>query len=142
VLTTLMPAKRVLRGPLVLLSLFLVLVAGCGDDDGSGADAASVDGAMPVADAATGADARTYEYDQNGCLTFASAGEVCGFASDDTVCALSITCPAGGGDDSQCKINCEMGTTVTCYKMADVDCLLAATAAHDCTALAACGWIL
>jgi hypothetical protein len=128
---------------LVAMLVLYAFAPACGDDDDgapAGADAALVDGGAPDAPPSTMPDA-SYTYDQNGCLTFASASDVCGFASDGTVCTLARTC-GQDPDDGQCKINCEMGTTVSCYKMADVDCLLAATAASDCAALAACGWIL
>ncbi|MBZ0119704.1 MAG: hypothetical protein K8H88_22135 [Sandaracinaceae bacterium] len=102
-----------------------VLIDGGGSDAGSGTDAGG------------GADAGSI-YDMNGCLTFAGASTICGFSSDDRICALSVSC-GSSTDDGQCKINCEMGTTVRCYREADVTCL---EAAADCTALAACGWIL
>ncbi len=123
--------------------ILLITMPACGDDGGSGGGAdAALDsgGGTPDSGGGHGADAAMYEYDQNGCLTFASAGKICGFASDDSVCTQNMTCSGGNAD--QCKINCEMGTTVKCYKMADVDCLQHAVAAHDCAALAACMWIL
>jgi hypothetical protein len=127
----------------LLCALWLASTAAACTRDGSSAGAdASIDGGsvMPDASPMHGADAPTYEYDQHGCLTFASASRVCGVNSDDSVCALRVSCQ--GGDDGQCKIDCEMGSTVSCYKMADVQCLLNAVAAHDCAMLAACGWII
>ena len=118
------------------LGFLMVLMVACGGDDSGGA----VDAAPPDASANASPDAASYEFDQNGCLTFGSASDLCGFGSDDSACALQLSCH--GGDDGQCKINCEMGTTVKCYKQADVDCLAHAVAAHDCAALDACAWIL
>jgi hypothetical protein len=128
----------------LLLSIFLATACG-GDDDGGGAHpdaSAGEPDASPGAPDAAPADASlALEYDQNGCLTFASASRLCGFDSDGTVCDQRLLC-SEGDELSQCKINCEMGTTVTCYKMADVECLQNAVAAHDCAALEACHWIL
>jgi hypothetical protein len=121
----------------LLIALLLATTVACGDDDGGGP---APDAAVSVDASGGGADATSFEYDQNGCLTFTSASQICGFNSDNSVCAFSHSCSAG--DEDQCKINCEMGTTVKCYKMADVTCLQHAVAAHDCAALAACAWIL
>ncbi len=133
----------------------VLFAAGCGDDDrptpggdagaptdagaammdsgGGGADSGGGmgDAGGPLADAGA-------RFGDGGCLTFTAASEICGFASDDRICALSVMC-GSSSDDGQCKINCEMGTTVRCYGPDDVSCLESAT---TCTALSACGWIL
>jgi hypothetical protein len=80
----------------------------------------------------------TYE---KGCLTFQGASALCGFSSDDTICELSVMCGLST-DLGQCRINCEMGTTIECYAEADVACLAQAACAADCDALEACGFIL
>ena len=131
-----------MRIALSAVLLALLLTTACGDDGGGNPDAALAADGSTTPDATTsGADAAgSFEFDENGCLTYASASKLCGFDSDDSVCAQKLSCE--GGDDGQCKINCEMGTTVNCYKLADVECLLSAVAAHDCAALAACHWIL
>ncbi len=82
-----------------------------------------------------------YQYSDAGCLAEPSASAICGFASNDSVCSFSVSCQ-NSTDDSTCKINCEMGTTVGCYTEANVKCLLDAVAAKSCTALKACNWIL
>jgi len=73
-----------------------------------------------------------------GCLTFASASELCGFQSDGGICGFSVGC-SNSTNMGQCQIDCEMGTTVKCYSAKDVDCLRQAAAARSCTALTACG---
>ncbi|HVK70877.1 MAG TPA: hypothetical protein VM694_40760, partial [Polyangium sp.] len=81
------------------------------------------------------------EYNEMGCLTYQGASAVCGFMSDGGACELGVSCMAST-DEGQCKINCAMGTTIKCYKEADVKCLVDAVCAGDCDALKACGWIL
>ncbi|WP_170229888.1 hypothetical protein [Polyangium fumosum] len=81
------------------------------------------------------------EYNAEGCLTYQGAGAVCGSASDGDTCELSVSCMAST-DVGQCNINCVMGTTIKCYKEADVKCLVDAVCAGDCDALKACGWVL
>lgn len=76
-----------------------------------------------------------------GCLTYAAAAEVCGFKSDESVCNFALGCGATT-NLGQCKINCEMQSTVTCFAPADAACLLAAVSAKSCTALKACKWKL
>jgi hypothetical protein len=119
--------------------------AGGGPEQQPGDDAAS-DGNVAVLDSATPADAGAdtsvdVPLNDAGCLTFAGASKICGFMSDDSVCAYSVTC-GSSTDDGQCKINCEMGTTVKCYTAADVKCLEDAVKARSCTALKACNWVL
>jgi hypothetical protein len=121
--------------------------AAAADDSGdqTGDDAAT-DGKAANADSATPEDAGAdtsvdIPLNDAGCLTFAGASKICGFMSDDSVCAYSVTC-GSSSDDGQCKINCEMGTTVKCYTAADVKCLEDAVKAKSCTALKACNWIL
>ena len=72
----------------------------------------------------------------------AAASVLCGFESDGAICDFSAGCGASE-DADQCRINCEMGTTVNCYDQAAVDCLYtAAQCTASCTDLTACGWIL
>lgn len=164
------------------LSVILLSVVACGDDDGdsSGAGAtgnaggASAGGAAPGGAASGGeggggdggsasggnggasnggAGGESACYDPgplelgpgpNGepsCLTFGGASDLCGFESDDSICEFSVGCGAST-DLGQCQINCEMGTTVQCYALADADCIIAAMCADDCAALTACGFIL
>jgi hypothetical protein len=81
------------------------------------------------------------EVNPDGCVTYAGAAALCGFASDESICAFAVSC--GRTDDvGQCKINCEMGSTFECYEAADVACLRAAKKAGDCDALAKCRWVL
>ncbi len=110
-----------------------------GDDAATDGKVADLDGAKPH-DAAPARDADVPLNDA-GCLTYEGASKICGFMSDDAVCAFSLTC-ATSTDDGQCKINCEMGSTVKCYTAADVKCLEDAVAAKSCSALKACNWIL
>lgn len=119
--------------------------AGDGPDEQPGDDAAT-DGKVATVDSATPADAAAdtnvdVPLNDAGCLTFAGASKICGFSSDDSVCAYSVTC-GSSSDDGQCKINCEMGTTVKCYTAADVKCLEDAVKARSCSALKACNWVL
>ncbi|MDI3284494.1 hypothetical protein [Polyangium sp. 15x6] len=81
------------------------------------------------------------EYNDMGCLTYTGAAALCGFPSDGTACELAVSCMAST-DEGQCNINCEMGTTIKCYKEADVQCLVSAVCAGDCDALKACGFVL
>jgi hypothetical protein len=162
-----------------LLSVALLSVMGCGDDEGdspgtgaagnsggastggaapggagSGGDGGASSGGAASGGAANGgAGGESACYDPgplefgpgpNGepsCLTFAGASDVCGFESDGSICTFSVGCGAST-DMGQCQINCEMGTTVNCYAQSDVDCIIAAMCADDCTALTACGFIL
>ena len=101
-----------------------------GDDSGPG----------PVDSGPAGTDAGL-EYDKRGCLTFMGASRLCGFSSDDTICAFSVECGTSS-DMGQCGINCEMGTTVMCYTTEHVACLQNPAADLDCAALESCGWIL
>jgi hypothetical protein len=119
--------------------------AGDAPDEIPGADAAT-DGKVATADGSTSHDAAAdskvdVPLNDAGCLTFEGASKVCGFMSDDSVCAYSVTC-GSSSDDGQCKINCEMGATVKCYTAADVKCLQDAVKAKSCSALKACKWIL
>jgi len=127
------------------LSLTLLVWAGCGSSGGSApSDAGATGGAGGHGagmDASSTDSGSTVMLNDAGCLTFASASEVCGFASDGGVCAFSIGC-GNSTNMGQCQINCEMGTTVMCYSAKDVECLRQAVAARSCTALAACNWIL
>jgi hypothetical protein len=108
-----------------------------------GADATAGDagGELPDAGTATDAGADTLEYDGEGCLTYPSASELCGFDSDSAICSFSVGCGTST-DLGQCRINCEMGTTVMCYTREHVACLRAAVASLSCTDLEDCGWIL
>ncbi len=108
-------------------------------NDATSDTSTAVDGAKPQ-DAAPDTNVDV-PLDDAGCLTFAGASKICGFSSDDKVCAFSVGC-ASSTDDSQCKINCEMGTTVKCYSAADVKCLEDAVTAKSCSALKACNWVL
>jgi hypothetical protein len=150
---------------------FATLIAGaCGsedkpsdDDDGGPTSTSSTGGASSQGGSATvssvgggpggspqggsggtggGCSAPAGTFDNEGCLTFASASEICGFNSDGAICALSAGCGLSD-DEGQCKINCEMGATVSCYTQADVDCLYQAAICDAlCPDLSACGWIL
>lgn len=146
--------KRATLGVCLCVAL---VASGCGDDDrpttgtDSGMTAGDAGGvptdagasAMDAGPGTTDAggsvgDSGDRFYADGGCLTPTAANEICGFASDDRICALSVMCGTST-DDGQCKINCEMGATVRCYGPDDVSCLESAT---TCAALAACGWIL
>jgi hypothetical protein len=119
----------------------IVFAVGCGggsskpDAAGGGPDGGTIDGAPGTPDAAMS----MFQYSDAGCLV--SAATLCGFSSDGKVCDLAKTCGIDS-DTSQCKINCEMGATVSCYKPADVTCLQNAVSSASCTALMACMWIL
>lgn len=76
-----------------------------------------------------------------GCLTYAAAQQVCGFNSDGSVCKFAAQCGAAT-DVGQCKINCEMQSTITCFAAVDALCLLNALNAKACTAISACKWKL
>ena len=106
------------------------------NDEGSKKDASAPEpedeGDDPTKDLPTNAD---------GCLTFAAAQQVCGFSSDGAICAHAVGCDATTSK-SDCGINCEMQSTVTCLKPADAKCLLDAAAAKSCSALAKCKWKL
>jgi hypothetical protein len=79
-------------------------------------------------------------FGDGGCLTFDGASHVCGFKSDGAVCKLAVSCQLSSSE-SQCKINCEMGSTSgNCYQAADVACLRAAVNAGSCDDLKACNW--
>jgi hypothetical protein len=161
-----------MRSLMILLALPLLAFA-CSDDtspsdddDGNGGTAANGGGGQGGSEGGQGGDGGsagggqggeagqggeggggmcvppTGAFDGNGCLTFASASEICGFNSDGEICAFAVGCGASA-DEGQCKINCEMGTTVNCYHQEDIDCLHAAAQCDDdCAALPACGWIL
>lgn len=106
--------------------------AASGDDGGESSDAAETtdSGGGPTIDLGDG-----------GCVTYDSASKLCGSMSDDSICKYSVTC-GKSTSDGQCKINCEMAATVTCYSKADAQCLLDAVKSQSCTALKACKWIL
>jgi hypothetical protein len=77
-----------------------------------------------------------------GCITFQGAGKLCGGASDRKIRNFSVSCGTSTSV-GQCKINCEMYTTVQCFNASDAAaCLLNATSANDCAALKACKWKL
>src|SRR5690606_7676620 len=103
-----------------------------------GPDAAADDAAAPDSEEP---EPEEVEVDAKGCVTYAGAGALCGFASDESICAFAVSC---GRTDAvgQCKINCEMATTSECYEATDVACLRAAVKAGACDALAQCRWIL
>jgi hypothetical protein len=113
--------------------------AGAPDDDTSSSPPAA-----PTEDAKApddGDEDPDVEVNADGCVTYAGAGALCGFKSDEAICAFAVSC--GRTDDvGQCKINCEMASTIECYEAADAACLRAATKAGDCDALATCRWIL
>lgn len=104
------------------------------DQDATGGDANS-----PGGDGG-GGGADGGPFDQNGCLTFEGASQICGFNSDEAVCNFALSCELSSSL-SQCKINCEMGTAVRCYTQADVLCIAQAFQAESCSALSACEWI-
>lgn len=118
---------------------------GVSRDGGSQRDAGSArDGGVPY-DAGLERDGGAprdggLEYDSNGCLTFAGASDFCGFDSGDRVCTFMVACGIAS-DLSQCKINCEMGTTVMCYGPDDVQCVIDAVSANACNDATTCGWI-
>lgn len=130
---------------LVLLSLLSLVACGNrgGGGGGGGMDAgpgSGDSGPGPVESAPPGTDGGL-EYDDMGCLTFQGTSRLCGFMSDDTICAFSVECGTSN-DLGQCGISCEMGTTVMCYTEEHVTCLQDAVAAADCAMLESCGWIL
>lgn len=83
------------------------------------------------------------EYDDAGCLTFTGASAFCGFDSDSTICEYAIDC-RNDADLDQCKIDCEMSTTLGgCIDAASVDCVIQAVDAQSCPDLQTCpGWAL
>jgi hypothetical protein len=93
------------------------------------------------ADSVVAHDGPPVTFTDGGCVDWSTAAQVCGFKSDLSVCKLAVSCKLSS-DVGQCKINCEMGTTVSCYTMKDVDCILKATSDGSCSALKACNWIL
>jgi hypothetical protein len=91
----------------------------------------------PQEDASTG-PSPTAMYNQDGCLTYASASALCGFSSNGDACKRYESC--GRGTASECQINCEMYTSFTCVERDFVDTCLAAVE-KDCDALSVCqGW--
>jgi hypothetical protein len=76
-----------------------------------------------------------------GCLTYASASKICGFNSDESICKFAVSCKIST-DVGQCKINCEMGVTVSCMTMTNFTCMKNAVASADCAALNKCNWVL
>jgi hypothetical protein len=154
--------KRVL----LFLGFAAALAAACGSDDkssddddaargasstasGQGASSASSSGSTGDGGGAEGGGGAggvcsppTGTFDIDGCLTFASASTICGIGSDGSICTFSVGCGLSESE-SQCEINCEMGTTVNCYDQAAVDCLYeSAICSASCSDLSACGWIL
>lgn len=109
------------------------------EDASEGQDVPAGDANTPGGDGG-GGGADGGPFDQNGCLTFQGASQLCGFDSNEAICSLAVSCEISQ-DISQCKINCEMGTTVRCYTQKDVACVAQALQGESCSALAACEWI-
>lgn len=124
------------------LALLALLLMGCGetaDDTSDGTDADT------SADTEMGTEADTeaecfpdldLEYDDDDCLTFAGADDVCGDAQGD-VCQFLVGCGLST-DAGQCSIDCTMTTTIACLTDVDVTCLTEAVCADDCDAANAC----
>ena len=133
----------------LLLLLLLPLLLACpterGDDDDDAADdddSAAVDDDDAMDDDDSGDDCfEGYDptFDEGGCLDWDGASALCGFSSDDSVCELVLSCGMGT-DLGQCSIDCEMMTTVACFDEGAVRCVVEATCAQDCDALAACNY--
>ena len=141
-----------LRSLLLLLPLCLLLACPAARDDDDDAtdddDSAAVDDDDATDDDDAMDDDDTADdcfpdyvptFDKNDCLDWDGASNLCGFNSDDSVCELVVACGMVG-DLSQCGIDCEMMTTVACFDLATVECVMAATCADDCEALAACNY--
>jgi hypothetical protein len=118
------------------------------DDDDSAVD--DDDSAVDDDDAADDDDAvddddcfddYTPTFDGKGCFDWEGAQGLCGFDSDGTVCELAVGC-GFEPDLSQCSIDCEMFTTVACYDLPTIECVMAATCAEDCDALALCNYFM
>jgi hypothetical protein len=113
------------------------------DADGS-ASSPSRDGGVDGSDepdATTRDAALNLPTNDAGCLTYAAAQKVCGFGSDGAICKFAAQC-AATADKGQCKVNCEMQSTITCLSAADAQCLIDATETKSCAALSACKWKL
>jgi hypothetical protein len=110
-----------------------------GDGDGD-IDAGTPDAGEPGDDGdGDGTDPPTPEYNEMGCLTYASASELCGTASNGDVCAKAAAC---GQDQDQCSINCEMAAAVYCIESAQVEaCLGALDAVCEDFSGACSGWL-
>jgi len=87
------------------------------------------------------AEAGMPAYDDMGCLTYAGAREICGFGSDDVVCAEVAAC--GLGPESECSINCEMAATVFCISREMVEPCETVARGRDCPGVtSSCrGWL-
>lgn len=124
--------------PLLLALACIGAVSSCSDEPSS-ADASLATGS----DAQTGGpdaqpSAFTPAYDDQGCLTFASANEMCA-AQDSLLCTSSVGC--GHSDEGQCSIDCTMAT-VLCLDSPKVTACIAAVESGTCTDIAACqGWL-
>jgi hypothetical protein len=104
-----------------------------GDNENGPSDSGLPDGEVPN-------DAGFVPFNDAGCLTVEGASQFCGFSSNEQVCNFSVSCETSSSL-SQCKINCEMGTTVRCYMASDVVCIGNAVQNASCTDFNACNWI-
>jgi len=131
---------------ILMVGLLLIANGAACSSESSAPDAstASIDAGTTADATAESVDAQvsSFEYDEQGCLLYSSASKLCGFSSDEAVCAYWHDTCGENNDIGQCKIDCEMGTTIQCYTEADVLCLLNAVEAQDCVAMEACGWII
>lgn len=103
-------------------------------------DAADEDGELPEEEESDD-PTKDLPTDDEGCLTYAAAQQVCGSASDGAVCDHALDCGATT-NAGECSINCEMWSTVECFTPADAKCLLDAAASKSCGALEKCAWKL
>ena len=139
---TVRPSQR----QMLMVGLLLTANAAACSSESSSPDASTaiIDAGTTADAAAESVDAQVsnFKYDEQGCLLYSSASQLCGFNSDEAVCTYWHDRCGENNDIGQCKIDCEMGATVECYKEADVLCLLNAVEAQDCVAMEACGWII
>ncbi|HJL19730.1 MAG TPA: hypothetical protein RMH99_28970 [Sandaracinaceae bacterium LLY-WYZ-13_1] len=108
--------------------------------DAGAPDAGAPDAGAPDAGAPDAGGAPALEYDADGCLTWDSASARCGFESDASDCTLVASC--GFNEASQCRIDCEMATTL-CLEADFVDACLTALDSGECSRVSAdCGgWL-
>ncbi len=136
-----------LRTLLFLLSLCFLLACPTGrdDDDAGDDDDSATEDDDDVADDDDSVDDCYPDYvpsfDKDGCFDWDGASALCGFASDGTMCEFVVACGIVS-DTGQCGIDCEMITTVGCFELDVVECMMAATCADDCDAMTACGYFL
>lgn len=115
--------------------------SGAGDDAGNDGGMASDMGSGTDGDTTTDSGTPTLptpQFDEEGCLTLASANELCSF-DGAVVCAAAVEC--AGADGSQCGIDCTMATALCLSETQVYDCLDAVSAGCGGTWTACDGWL-